>query len=246
MKRLCRPSRTGRHIASVPVKDADHVNELDPLATCLASALRRGPGESAFSGGGIQLQDLRSRLRVQPVRKTILFLLDASDSMQVEEQMKLAKGAVLGLLTQAYQKRYRVGVTVFRDWSAKEILSPTSSITRAKQALQAVAVGGGTPLAHGFHTVLQVIRSERVRHPGDMPQLILVTDGRPSVAMESGRDLRDEVLEMARRIARQKVPAMVLSTAEPGSLLKEIALQMKAPLRKLSDVVHRRPELQAD
>ena len=233
-----RISLSGRHIASVPVQSADQINEIDPLATCLAAALRRKPGEPAFAKGGIRLQDLRRRIRVQPVKKTILFLLDASDSMLVEEQMKLAKGAVLGLLTQAYQKRYRVGVVVFRDWHAKEILPPTTSITRARQALQAVATGGGTPLAHGLHTVLQVIRSEAIRHPNDQPQLVLVTDGRASVAMNSGADLRSEVLEQARQFRNRHIPAIVLATAEPGSLLREIALQMKAPLRKLRDVIH--------
>ncbi len=204
----------------------------------MAAAMRRTPGESPLAGNGIVLQDLRRRIRVQPVKKTILFLLDASDSMLLEEQMKLAKGAVLGLLTQAYQKRYRVGVIVFHHWHAREILPPTTSIARARQALQAVATGGGTPLADGLHTVLQVVRSERIRHPNDMPQLILVTDGKPSVPRTPGADLRQEVLELAGQFPARNIPAMVLSTAEPGKVLRELAVYLKAPLRKLRDVVH--------
>ena len=233
-----RVSRNGRHIASVKVRDGEQINELDPLATCMAAAMRRGPGESALGKDGITPQDLRRRLRVQPVKKTILFLVDSSDSMLVEEQMKLAKGAVLGLLTQAYQKRYRVGVVAFHDWEAKVILPPTTSIARARHELQAVVTGGGTPLAHGLQTVLQTVHTERIRHPNDMQQMILITDGRPSVSLKPSANIRDEVLSLSEQFPARNIPAIVLATAEPGALLKEIALRMKAPLRKLRDVIH--------
>ena len=183
-------------------------------------------------------EDLRKRIRVQPVKKTVLFLIDASESMILEEQMQLAKGAVLGLLTQAYQKRYRVGVTVFSDTKAEEILPPTTSITRAKQALQAVRTGGGTPLASGLKTVLHTVRSERIRHPNDMPQMILVTDGRPSIKMNPEEDLREEVLHMASKFRKQNIPSIVLTTAEPNSIIREIAENLNAPLKKISDLIH--------
>ncbi len=215
----------------------ERIRELDPLATCLAAAVRKGPGGSVFSTGGIAPEDLRCRLRVEPVKKTIIFLLDASDSMLVEEQMKLAKGAVLGLLTQAYQKRYRVGVVAFHEWKSKVILPPTSSIARARHELQAIATGGGTPLAHGLHTVLQTVHSERVRHPNDLQQMILITDGRPSVALDPEKNIREEVLSLARKFPAKKIPSIVLATAEPGALLKEIAAHLNAPLKKLRDVI---------
>ncbi len=233
-----RISRTGRHIASVKVKAGDRVNELDPLATCLAAAMRRKPGESTFSGDGITPEDLRCRLRVQPVKKTIIFLLDSSDSMLVEEQIKLAKGAVLGLLTQAYQKRYRVGVIVFYNDEARVILPPTTSIARARHELQAIATGGGTPLAHGLHTVLQTVHGERIRHPNDLAQMILITDGKPSVPLDPKANLRDEVLTLAVKFPAKNIPAIVLATAEPGELLRDIAVRLRAPLKRLRDVVH--------
>ena len=231
-------SGSGRHIASVPVKNGEHIKEIDPLATCLASAIRRAQGKTDSSETGVMEQDIRSRIRVQPVRKTIIFLIDSSESMLVEEQMKIAKSAVLGLLTQAYQKRYRVGVIVFSDTRARVALPPTTSITRARRALQAVRTGGGTPLADGLHKALHMVRSEKIRHPNDMPQVILVTDGRPSIKMDLKADIREEVLSLARMFPQKAVPAIVLSTAEPGGIIREIAAAMKAPLRKLSDVIH--------
>jgi Mg-chelatase subunit ChlD len=200
--------------------------------------MRRVPGESSLAADGITPQDLRRRLRVQAVKKTVLFLVDSSDSMLVEEQVKLAKGAVLGLLTQAYQKRYRVGVIVFHDWKARVVLPPTTSIARARHELQALATGGGTPLAHGLQTVLQTVRAERIRHPNDLQQMILVTDGRPSVSLEPSANIREEVLSLARPFPARNIPSMVLATAEPGDLLQEIAVQLKAPLRKIRDVIH--------
>ncbi len=171
---------------------------------------------------------------MQPVRKTVIFLLDASESMLVKEQTKLAKGAVLGLLTQAYQKRYRAGVVVFRDNHAKEILPPTTSIARARAALQAVATGGGTPLAEGLETVLKVIRSENIRHPNDQCQMVLVTDGRPSVAINKNADLKEEVLSIAAKFSEKKIPSIVLASSESSGIIKEIADCLKAPLRKIS------------
>ncbi len=225
-------------MASVKLRPGEKINELDPLATCLAAAMRSKQGGIALENGGVSPQDLRCRLRVQPVKKTILFLLDASDSMLVEEQMKLAKGAVLGLLTQAYQKRYRVGVIAFHEYKSRVVLPPTTSITRAKHELQAIATGGGTPLAHGLHTILQTVHSERIRHPNDLQQMILVTDGRPSIALNPGSNIREEVLTLARKFPTRNIPSIVLATAEPGELLKEIALTLKAPLRRLRDEVH--------
>ena len=158
--------------------------------------------------------------------------------MLVEEQIKLAKGAVLGLLTQAYQKRYRVGVIVFYNEQAKVILPPTTSIARARHELQAIATGGGTPLAHGFHTVLQTVHSERIRHPNDLQQMILITDGRPSVPLDPKANLRQEVLALAAKFPAKNIPSIVLATAEPGELLREIATRLRAPLRRLRDVIH--------
>ena len=232
-----RDSLCGRHIASVPLKPGEKINEIDPFATCLTASMRQAKGKSAFADDGIRQEDLRRRLRVQPVKKTIIFLIDASESMIEEEQIKLAKGAVLGLLTKAYQKRYRVGVITFSDYHAKVALYPTGSISRAKKALQAVASGGGTPLADGLQTALKVIRSEHIRHPNDMPQMILVTDGRPSITLKKGADLREEVLSIASRFSSENIPSIVLSTAEPGEILSEIASTLNAPLRKLSDVI---------
>jgi Mg-chelatase subunit ChlD len=72
-----------------------------------------------------------------------------------------------------------------------------------------------------------------------MPQLILVTDGKPSVPRIPRADLRQEVLELASQFPARNIPAMVLSTVEPGEVLRELAIHLKAPLRKLRDVVHR-------
>ncbi len=199
--------------------------------------MRHSKSKSAFADDGIRQEDLRRRLRVQPVRKTIIFLIDASESMIEEDQIKIAKGAVLGLLTKAYQKRYRVGVITFSNYHAKVALPPTTSITRAKKALQAVAAGGGTPLADGLKTALKVISSEHIRHPNDMPQMILVTDGRPSIKINPSEDLKDEVLKIAAEYKKQNIPSIVLTTLEPGGLINDVAVRLNAPIKKLSDVI---------
>ena len=48
--------------------------------------------------------------------------------MAVAERMAATKGAILSLLTDAYQRRDRVGLIVFQKDRATLVLSPTHSI----------------------------------------------------------------------------------------------------------------------
>jgi hypothetical protein len=53
-------------------------------------------------------------VRVRRAANLILFVVDASWSMAVAERMSATKGAILSLLTDAYQRRDRVGLIVFQ------------------------------------------------------------------------------------------------------------------------------------
>jgi magnesium chelatase subunit D len=61
--------------------------------------------------------------------------------------MEAAKGAVLGLLTDAYQRRDLVGLVAFRGEEAAVLLRPTGSVEVARARLVALPTGGRTPLA---------------------------------------------------------------------------------------------------
>ena len=64
-----------------------------------------------------------------------MFCVDASGSMGARRRMAQVKAAVLGLLTDAYQRRDRVALVTFRGDEAVVQLAPTSSVERAAEAL---------------------------------------------------------------------------------------------------------------
>ncbi|MDO9130333.1 MAG: VWA domain-containing protein, partial [Anaerolineales bacterium] len=98
----------------------------------------------------IQKSDLQRKVRVKKAANLVLFLVDASWSMAVAERMAATKGAILSLLTDAYQRRDRVGLIVFQKDRATLVLSPTNSIQLAQRALMDIPVGGKTPLSAGL------------------------------------------------------------------------------------------------
>ena len=108
----------------------------------------------------------------------MLFVVDASGSMAARARMTEVKGAVLGLLLDAYQRRDKVGLITFRDKGAELVLPPTSSVENAARRLDAIQTGGRTPLAAGLAKAVQVINTERLRDPLRRPLVLLITDGR--------------------------------------------------------------------
>ncbi len=89
-------------------------------------------------------------VRVRRAANLIMFVVDASWSMAVAERMMATKGAIMSLLTDAYQRRDRVGLVVFQKSTATLVLPPTSSVDLAQRALRDIPVGGKTPLSAGL------------------------------------------------------------------------------------------------
>ena len=109
--------------------------------------------------------------------------MDASWSMAVAERMNATKGAILSLLTDAYQRRDRVGLIVFQKDRATLVLPPTNSVQLAQRALMDIPVGGKTPLSAGLFLAGDVLRQEKIHHPDIEPLLIVLTDGAGNVSI---------------------------------------------------------------
>jgi magnesium chelatase subunit D len=139
--------------------------------------------EQSHLAYSIKKQDLQRKVRVKKSANLVLFVVDASWSMAVSERMQATKGAIMSLLTDAYQRRDRVGLIVFQKDRASLILPPTSSVTLAKKALREIPVGGKTPLSAGLTLAHHVLKSEKLRHPDVMPLMILLTDGAGNVSL---------------------------------------------------------------
>ena len=107
--------------------------------------------ERGRTGPGLVLrrEDLRENLREGREGNLVLFVVDASGSMAARRRMAAVKGAVLSLLTDAYQRRDKVGLVSFRGEEARVLLHPTSGAELAASRLGELPTGGRTPLAAG-------------------------------------------------------------------------------------------------
>jgi len=199
-------SRRGRYVRA---READgRYDDIAFDATVRAAAVRQAPlapGES-FE---VRLADVQRKERERRAGNLILFMVDASWSMATAERLKVAKQAVMSLLVDAYQRRDKVGLAVFRRRGTNVILPFTNSVKRAERLLQGVEVGGKTPLSHALHTAERLFRSARRRDPNALPLLILLTDGAGNISL-TGRPPAEEMHELAGALERQGVRSIVV------------------------------------
>ncbi len=231
-RNLRRRHRTrGRYIrARVPRGPVQDVAWDATLRAAAPHQVRRRGGMRP-AGWRLHPQDLREKERAAPGAHLILFVVDASWSMAVSKRMEATKGAILTLLEEAYRRRDRVGMIVFRRQGAQLVLPPTPSIQRARRALGQVPVGGKTPLAAGLALAYEVIRRERLKDPDLRPLLVLLTDGAGNVPLYGGHPL-EEAYTWAQRLAREGIPALVINMEQPEfdqGLAQKLARHLNAP-----------------
>jgi len=186
----------------------------------------------------IQPADFQSKVRVRKASNLILFVVDASWSMAVAERMSATKGAILSLLTDAYQRRDRVGLVVFQKDRALTVLPPTSSVQLAQKALADIPVGGKTPLSAGLQLALETFLQEKQLHPDVMPLMIVLTDGAGNVSM-GNLPPQEEAHRVAERIAEADVRAVVINmehAAFDQGLAQGLADHLGGPCYTLSQL----------
>ena len=147
--------------------------------------------------------------------------------------MAAVKGAVLGLLLDAYRRRDRVALVTFRGTVAEVALPPTGSVERAAATLEALVTGGGTPLAAGLARAEALVSAERRRDPERRALVLAVTDGRASGGAAGREAARDAAAALART-----ADGVVVFDGEEGpvrlGLAAEIARAAGAPLLPLA------------
>lgn len=186
----------------------------------------------------IRSSDFQKKVRVKKTANLVLFVVDASWSMAVAERMTATKGAILSLLTDAYQRRDRVGLVVFQKDRATLVLPPTNSVHLAQRALADIPVGGKTPLSAGLFMTHQILMREKILHPDVMALVILLTDGAGNVPMSS-LPPQEEAHQICEQIAIDKFRCVVINmehAAFDQGLAQALADHLKAPCYTLSEL----------
>lgn len=232
--------KRGRYIQSRPAQG--RVDDLAFDATVRAAAPfqreREEIKEKNHVAFAVRPGDYMKKIRVRKAANLILFLVDASWSMAVAERMAATKGAIMSLLTDAYQRRDRVGLIVFQKNLATLVLPPTNSVMLAEAALEDIPVGGKTPLSAGLMMSYETLRKEKLLHPEIMPLLIVLTDGAGNVSIGFSSP-QEEAYNIADMIAKENIHSVVINmehAAFDQGLAKALADHLKAPCYTITDL----------
>ncbi len=230
--------KRGRYIQARPSNGEAYDLAFDATLRAAAPFQRQRADLRKRVAFAIRPSDYQRKVRVRRSANLVLFLVDASWSMAVAERMAATKGAILSLLTDAYQRRDRVGLIVFQKDRATLVLPPTNSVQLAQQALGDIPVGGKTPLSAGLQLSYVILRRERTLHPDVNPLLIVLTDGAGNVAL-TGLPPQQEAHHLADQIAEEKYRAVVINmehAAFDQGLAQALADHLKAPCYSLNEL----------
>jgi Mg-chelatase subunit ChlD len=230
--------KRGRYVQSRPANGDPFDLAFDATLRAAAPFQKERKKKNKSIALHVKPRDYMRKVRVRRAANLILFLVDASWSMAVAERMSATKGAILSLLTDAYQRRDRVGLIVFQKDRATLVLPPTNSVQLAHRALSNIPVGGKTPLAAGLQMAYEVLQRESMLHPDVRPLLIVLTDGAGNVSLGSLPPL-EEAYQISSQIAKEEIHSIVINmeaqTYDQG-LSSALAEKLKSPCLSITEL----------
>lgn len=200
--------KSGRKVGYVVPK-----GKVDDVAL-VASILTAAPHQPYREHNGLAIvlrnEDLRENVRIRRKGTTVLFVVDGSGSMGAHNRMVAVKGAILSMLNDAYQRRDKVGLVVFRGDSAEVVLPPTRSVLTAYRALAELPTGGRTPLAEGLRSGYEILRRDTESRLE--PVMVVLTDGKGNVKGGGFNTAEEAIRNTAEVISEVPMRTIVVDT----------------------------------
>lgn len=212
---------SGRTVKSVGINRGSYVYSTIPKSKpydiAIDATIRAAASRLASSHEKLPLkivdEDIREKVRRAKTSSLIILVVDASGSMAAQRRMEAAKGAVLGLLSDAYRRRDKIAFIAFRGETSEILLPPTNSIDLAEKALRELPTGGKTPLSHALLTALNLVKSEKEKCPKPIkPVIVLITDGKANVSL--GGKIREEIIDISSKIRENNIHLVVIDFSE--------------------------------
>jgi len=225
--------RGGRYSRAVSQRPAHARIALDATvrafaATSLGKSLRAQDEEAHALL--VPLSALRYKRYSRKVGTLFIFAVDASGSMALN-RIRRAKGALAELLKRSYIARDRVAIVAFSGETAETLLGPSQSITRARSVLDALPVGGATPLSAGLQESLNIASRSR-QQSAQKVTLLLFTDGRANIPLRvpsddsraaRNRQIDEEIAELGVELFRAGVGVVLVDTNNRSAKNSEAA-----------------------
>ena len=213
----------------------DDDEPIEVAGSLLAAAVRQGPSR----GGAapiVEPSDLRTSKISARAGRAVVFLVDASGSMEAKRRLEAARIAARSLLEQSYQGRHQVALVVAAGAAARVALPFSRDTERLDATVAELVPGGKTPLASGL--ALAGAELDRARGRGLSPTLVVITDGRANAPREPGGDPVADALEAATGLAERELDALVVDTENDFvnlGLARELAETLGADLLEWRD-----------
>jgi len=118
--------------------------------------------------------------------------------MDTEDRVLGTQGVTLAVLLDAYQRRDRAGLILFRETFAETILRPTASIEKARRAFERIYIRGTTSLSASPVAALAMIQEELVRGMDLLQESLQIARARGAKYNPLGYIIQDAILAAPR------------------------------------------------
>jgi len=178
----------------------------------------------------IKKEHIHIKKRIGKSSYLIIFCVDASGSMGINNRMKAVKSTIFSILQTNYIYRDKVSLVIFRKDKAEVILPPTRSTDLANKLLKEIPTGGTTPLVQGLLKAMDVAIEEKIKQTGYIPLIILLTDARGNVYYN---DAIEDLLKIGEEIAKKEIDIIVIDTEH-----SDVKLEISKKLAEVSNAIY--------